>query len=120
MIEGLPEELPSHVRTVWAARDWLRDQYRQQGFTVLSEPTSDDVPADLAEYHLDMLAVRGQEHVAILIRRRTDISDNNIALARALENRVGWLLDLVVLPTSVLATARNPVPEDERQLALAD
>ena len=108
MIEGLPEELPSHVRTVWAARDWLRDQYRQQGYHVLSEPTPEDVPAELADFHLDMLAVRGGEHVAILIRRRTDISDNNIALARALENRPGWLLDLVVLPVSVLATAPNP------------
>jgi REase_AHJR-like len=113
MIEGLPEELPSHVRTVWAARDWLRDQYRQQGFTVLPEPTPDDVPADLAEFHLDMLARRGEEHVAILIRRRTDISDNNIALAQALENRPGWLLDLVVLPVAVpvFASAPNPEPE---------
>jgi hypothetical protein len=111
MIEGLPEVLPAHVQTVWAARDWLRDQYRQQGFTVLSEPTPADVPPDLAEFHLDMLAIRGTEHVAILIRRRTDISDNNIALAKALENRMGWLLDMVVLPVSVFATAPNPVPE---------
>ncbi|WP_309714392.1 hypothetical protein [Armatimonas sp.] len=111
MIEGLPEELPRHVRTVWAARDWLRDQYRQQGFTVLAEPTPEDVPADLAEFHVDMLATRGQEHVAILIRRRTDISDNNIALAHALENRPGWLLDLVVLPVSVFASAPNSEPE---------
>ena len=111
MIDGLPEELPSHVRTVWAARDWLRDQYRQQGFTVLVEPAPEDVPADLAEFHMDMLALRGQEHVAILIRRRTDISDNNIALAHALENRPGWLLDLVVLPVSVFASAPNPERE---------
>ncbi|WP_395146483.1 hypothetical protein [Armatimonas sp.] len=111
MIEGLPEELPSHVRTVWAARDWLRDQYRQQGFTVLPEPAPEDVPADLAEFHMDMLARRGEEYVAILIRRRTDISDNNIALAHALENRPGWLLDLVVLPVSVFASAPNPERE---------
>jgi hypothetical protein len=111
MIEGLPEALPEHVQTVWAARDWLRDQYRQQGFTVLSEPTPADVPPDLAEFHMDMLAIRGAEHVAILIRRRTDISDNNIALAKALENRLGWLLDMVVLPISVFATAPNPTPE---------
>jgi hypothetical protein len=111
MIEGLPEELPKHVRSVWAARDWLRDQYRQQGFTVLSEPTPEDVPEELAEFHLDMLATRGKEHVAILIRRRTDISDNNLALARALENRPNWTLDMVVLPVSVLATAPNPQPK---------
>ena len=111
MIEGLPEELPVHVRSVWAARDWIRDQYRQQGFQVLSEPTSDDVPTEFAEFHLDMLAIRGKEHVAILIRRRTDISENNMALARALENRPNWLLDMVVLPVSVLATAPNPAPE---------
>jgi hypothetical protein len=111
MIEGLPEELPSHVQTVWAARDWLRDQYRQQGFTVLAEPTPEDVPEDLAGFHLDMLAIRGEEHVAILIRRRTDISDNNIALAQALTNRPGWLLDLIVLPVSVFASTTNLKPE---------
>jgi hypothetical protein len=111
MIEGLPEELPGHVRSVWAARDWLRDQYRQQGYQVLSEPSPEDVPAELAEFHMDMLALRGEERVAILIRRRTDISENNLALAHALENRPGWMLDMVVLPVSTLATAPNPKPE---------
>lgn len=111
MIEGLPEELPDHVRSVWAARDWLRDQYRQQGYQVLSEPSPEDVPAELVEFHMDMLAIRGDERVAILIRRRTDISENNLALAEALNGRPGWMLDMVVLPAASLATAPNPVRE---------
>jgi hypothetical protein len=108
-ILGIPEELPETVRTPVEARCWVANDYKVRGYTVIPDPTENDLPYDLCDFHMDFLAKRDSEHVAIVVRRRNDLSENIKALASALETRPNWILDLVVLPASVFATAPNQI-----------
>jgi hypothetical protein len=105
---GLPQELPSWVHSVRDARNWIVCEYRKQGFTVIEEPTPQEMPPELSEFHLDVFAFRDEQHIATVIRRRNDISDNNIALAKNLKGRDNWRLDLVVLPISLAQNQTEP------------
>jgi hypothetical protein len=60
---------------------------------------------------MDLLAVRGEAHVAAVVRRRNDISDNTVALAALLKTLPGWRFDMIVLPVSVMASAPSVAPE---------
>lgn len=107
---GIPEELPDHVRTPAQARHWIATTYQANGFHVIPNPTEEDLPRELWNFHLDFLAERHHEHVAIVVRRRNDLSENTKALAEALEHTKDWVLELVILPVTVFATAPNPLP----------
>jgi hypothetical protein len=106
-ILGLPEELPETVRTPAEARNWITNDYKERGYVVIPNPSESDLPHELWDFHMDFLAERDDEHVAIVVRRRNDLSENIKALADALETRTNWVLDLVVLPASVFATVPN-------------
>ena len=109
MIPGVPQEMPEWVRSPRDARHWLACEYRRAGYSVTEDPDPADLPPALADYHIDLLARSETENVAAVVRRRNDISDNNIALAELLETLPGWRFDMVVLPVATLATASNPV-----------
>ena len=97
---GIPEELPDAVRTPAEAKRWVAEDYKVKGYTVIAEPGAGDLPEELCAYHMDFLARRGEEFVAVVVRRRNDLSENTKALAEALEKRDNWILDLVVLPAN--------------------
>jgi REase_AHJR-like len=100
MHAGVPEEVPSWVQSVWDARHWLATEYRKQGFDIIEYPTASDVPEELTSYHMDMVARSATLSIAVVIRRRNDLSENISALAGALENRTDWQMSLVVLPVT--------------------
>ncbi|WP_395088482.1 hypothetical protein [Armatimonas sp.] len=104
MIPGVPEEIPGWIRSTRDARHWLACAFRAQGYTVVEDPGPDDLPDALWDYHMDLLAQKGEQRVAAVVRRRNDISDNNIALAALLKTLPGWRFDMIVLPISVLRT----------------
>ncbi len=97
---GIPEELPDAVQTPAEAKHWVAEDYKTKGYTVVTEPGAGDLPEELCAYHMDFLARRGDEFVAVVVRRRNDLSENTKALAEALEKRDNWILDLVVLPAN--------------------
>ena len=105
---GLPEELPSWVHSVRDARAWVISEYRKRGFSVIEDPTPQEIPAELAEFHVDIFAQSKDQRIVTVIRRRNDISDNNIALAKMLKGRKEWRLDLVVLPVSLAYVSDTP------------
>ena len=111
MIPGVPEEIPGWVRSTRDARHWLACTFRADGYTVIEDPGPDDLPETLWDYHMDLLAVRGEAHVAAVVRRRNDISDNTVALAALLKTLPGWRFDMIVLPVSVMASAPSVAPE---------
>lgn len=108
---GIPEELPETVRTPAEAQRWVAEDYRSKGYTVLPEPAVEELPEELCAFHMDFLARRGEEHVAVVVRRRNDISENTKALAEALEQRPNWILDLVVLPANPFQVLPGQAPE---------
>jgi hypothetical protein len=97
---GVPEELPATIKTPAQAREWVKEDYIRRGYEVASEPGEANLPEELQGFHMDFLAEKDQEFVAVVVRRRDDLSENTKALAAALENRPDWILDLVVLPAS--------------------
>lgn len=111
MIPGVPEEIPGWVRSTRDARHWLACVFRADGYTVIEDPGPDDLPETLWDYHMDLLAIRGDQKVAAVVRRRNDISDNTIALAALLKTLPSWRFDMIVLPISVLASAPSIPPE---------
>jgi hypothetical protein len=107
MIAGVPEEIPGWVRSERDARHWLACEYLRQGFSVSEDPDPEELPEVLWDYHIDLLALKGEKRIAAVVRRRNDISDNNIALAELLKTLTGWRFDMIVLPISVLAPTPN-------------
>ena len=63
MTPGVAEEIPGWVRSTRDARHWLACAFRADGYTVVEDPGPDDLPETLWDYHMDLLAVRGEEHV---------------------------------------------------------
>lgn len=111
MIPGVPEEIPRWVRSTRDARHWLACAFRAQGYNVREDPGPNDLPEALWDFHMDLLAVQGEVHVAAVVRRRNDISDNNIALAALLKTLPNWRFDMIVLPVSLLASTPTSAPE---------
>lgn len=112
MIPGVPEGLPDWVRSVRDARRWLACEYRRQGYAVVEDPTPDDLPAEVWEYHLDLYAHRPGHGIAAVIRRRDDLSENTMALARLLKGRPDWRFDIIVLPSPVRDRDRSRAERD--------
>jgi hypothetical protein len=110
---GIPEELPDAVRTPLEAKQWVAEDYRTKGYVVIAEPSLEDLPEELCAFHMDFLARRDKEWVAIVVRRRNDISENTKALAEALEKRSDWILDLVVLPANPFQVLTGQAIEQE-------
>jgi hypothetical protein len=93
----IPEEVPEWVKTVRDGRYWAVVRYRDRGFTVIEEPLSIDLPTELQEFHVDVLAKSIDANYVIVIRRPTDISDNNLALAKKVKELPGWYFSMLCL-----------------------
>jgi hypothetical protein len=106
-ILGLPEDIPETVRTPAEARNWIANDYKERGYIVIPNPSENDLPSELWDFHMDFLAELDDEHTVIVVRRRNDLSENIKALADALDKHSNWILDLIVLPSSVFATVSN-------------
>lgn len=78
----------------------LAREYRQQGFDVTVYPESGDLPAELAQFPLDLL-VKGEDRVlAIEVRTREHLTLNGSEDLRRMEDKIralpGWDFELVV------------------------
>lgn len=76
----------------------LARDYRNQGYTVITEPTKEQLPAFLAMFQPDMLAHNAQENVVFLVRsQKTLIASRELeGIANAVAGQQGWRFDLVV------------------------
>jgi hypothetical protein len=97
-------------------------QYQDEGYDVIMRPQGDQLPAFAAAFPLDMIAVRGDEHVIVQVkRRRQDLSSDLwiSRLAEIAEAQPGWSLDIVVLEpeTAFEKAAREASEPSDEQLA---
>lgn len=79
--------------------DSLAATYEQQGFTVLREPSRDQLPFDLENYQPGLIAQRGETGLIIEVKTTTSrISvDRFQALAQEISRHPGWRFLLVTL-----------------------
>ena len=75
------------------------DDYRKEGYEVVCPPQRADLPDTLAHdgATVDIVARKGQERVAVSVRRRDELS-NLTAVSEAIDNEPHWRLDVIVFP----------------------
>lgn len=93
-------------------------EYRDQGFTVVMEPSPSLLPPCLAEFSIDFLARRGSANVLVLVRtRREMVGATEVArLAGIVDHLADWRLDLVTVRPQPWETDENglkAIPSDE-------
>ena len=72
------------------------DWYRQQGYEVALQPRARDLPEFLRGFAPDLVVRRGGENIVVEIKTSSPASFERIErLARALERRAGWTLQVV-------------------------
>jgi REase_AHJR-like len=84
----------------------VAEEYRQEGYDVLVAPTGEQLPEFLADRGVDLLARRGDEHVAVQVKRRDELYDL-VPLPDRVSPPAGWRFDLVVYPRPVEEVPRN-------------
>jgi uncharacterized protein YutE (UPF0331/DUF86 family) len=79
----------------------LAEEYRHQGYDVLSKPRSEDLPDFLKNYRPDLIARRGHEAVVIEVESRSSLNSSSTQylrnLAQVVEQHSGWRFELVMV-----------------------
>jgi hypothetical protein len=72
------------------------DWYSQQGYQVSVEPPARELPEFLRTLAPDLIARRGDENIVVEVKTSSPASFEQVQqLARALEHRAGWKLQVV-------------------------
>lgn len=89
----------------------VADQYRADGYDVIVQPTSAELPEFLQRHSIDLLASRNDESVVVAIKRQNGVqTDVDLTyLAADINARDGWRFDLFVSPND------NPWPDQVSQ-----
>lgn len=79
----------------------IASDYEKRGYTVLIGPSSNDLPAFLADYHPDLVAVGPQDSVVVELKIGTQTSaiGRFKELAETIQRQPGWRFSLVVVDT---------------------
>jgi hypothetical protein len=74
-------------------------EYRTRGYDVIEEPGSEQLPPFLQGFTPDLIATRDDDRVVLEIKRREELKGSNafVALATAVNQQVGWRLELLHL-----------------------
>jgi hypothetical protein len=87
-----PDPLTLERETVKQCADW----YRQQGYEVALKPPARELPEFLRALAPDLVARRDGENIVVEIKTSSPASFERVQhLARALEHRAGWTLQVV-------------------------
>ncbi len=95
--------------------DSLASTYREQGFTVLKEPSGSELPFDLGGYKPDLIATKGDAGLIIEVKATASrISvDRFQSLAQEISKHPGWRFLLVTLEdvdSSKIPTGSGELP----------
>lgn len=96
--------------------DILAATYVQQGYSVLKEPSPDQVPFDLDGYRPDLVAVKGDSHLIVEVKTSAArISVDRLqSLAQEISRHPGWRFLLVTLDDvdlQAIPTSENELPD---------
>lgn len=102
----------------------VADDYRKEGYAVLTHPDADHLPEFAKEFGADILAARSDENVLIQVKRnRVEVGEDARVprLAEIINGQHGWRFDLVILeggsPESQQGN-KEPSPEQIEQILL--
>lgn len=75
------------------------EEYRAQGYEVIVQPHAIDLPLFLRGYQPDLVAHKGNQSVAVVVKTRQALAHNNQVreMARRLNETDDWQFDLVVV-----------------------
>ncbi|MGQ9865008.1 MAG: hypothetical protein ACUVSQ_01790 [Pseudanabaenaceae cyanobacterium] len=94
----------------------LAQRLRQQGYEVILQPEATALPA-AADYPFDLVAAKGDRHLALEVRHRERLHLNGRedlrAMAQAIAQVPDWRLDLVI--TGGESNHRSGAPSGYRQ-----
>ncbi|MBV6622839.1 MAG: hypothetical protein KI793_07795 [Rivularia sp. (in: Bacteria)] len=78
----------------------LAKEYREQGYSVTINPSSEKLPKVLADCSLDLIAVNDKKVVAAKVRTRQNLSCNGSEdlrrISKSVQQLPGWEFELVV------------------------
>lgn len=75
----------------------LAREYRQAGYTVILEPSGQDLPDFLEGHRPDLIAIGEEESVVVEVKSRETLPHSDLSdLASKVNRQPGWRLDLVV------------------------
>jgi hypothetical protein len=76
----------------------IAEEYRSRGYTVIEDPSPEQLPDFLSNFHPDLLARKGDEATIIEVKSRSSLAkDSQIRdLARLLHSRPNWNFELVI------------------------
>src|SRR5947207_15726571 len=78
----------------------IADQYRKEGYAVITQPDKDHLPGFAGDFGVDIIATRGDESVLVQVKhdRAALEADPNVPVHAGITNaQPGWRYDLVVL-----------------------
>lgn len=95
--------------------DSLAQNYMQQGFVVVKEPSADAIPFDLGGYRPDLIVKKGDENLIIEVKTKASrVSvDKFQSLAQEIARHNGWRFLLVTLDDvghSEVSTTNDELP----------
>lgn len=102
----------------------VADKYRQRGYDVTFDPPQNMLPKAVQHCHLDFIASRGDEHIAVEVKDHHTLHQDPelVRLAEAFRQAPGWRLDLAVVGQDERAALRAKLDAEEikRRLAAAE
>lgn len=77
----------------------VANELRTQGYQVIVQPTSDQLPDFLRQYNPDMIAQKGQEKIVVEVKSRRSLSQTPGIrdMARLLQDREDWKFELIMV-----------------------
>jgi hypothetical protein len=77
----------------------IAQKYRDQGYEVIIEPDSSQLPDALAHFRPDLVVRKDNETVVVEVKPRGSLTDPQLQeLAKTVRGQPGWRFELVVLP----------------------
>lgn len=78
--------------------DQLAAEFRAKGYTVMTNPSKEQLPPFLRAFHPDLIAASPGENVVVEVKSPTELrSDEFVRLAEAIDREAGWRLQLAVV-----------------------
>jgi hypothetical protein len=103
----------------------LANEYRRDGYSVITNPTVSDLPSQLRAVEADLLVSKGDEHILVEVKSRASLRNTSQleSIARQLMELPGWRLELVVTNPATSEAGQNdilPLAQTETYLSEAE
>jgi uncharacterized protein YutE (UPF0331/DUF86 family) len=104
------------TNNMWSSLLAVANEYKEQGYRVVIQPTREDLPEFLAAFKPDIIAYGNDENVVVEVKTRHMLAESDYlpALADTINSIPGWRLDLVASNPPAALTVAQDVEELSR------